>query len=63
MQDVNPFQDVKVTAKALNISERHLRKMVARRGVPYVRIGNRLRFDVAEVKQFLKQKHGRKAIV
>ncbi len=41
--------DVAGVAELLNISERHVRRLVFERRIPYLKVGNRVRFDKAEV--------------
>jgi len=41
---VEPLLDSPATAKRLGITERHLRELVVRRDIPFVRVGRLIRF-------------------
>jgi excisionase family DNA binding protein len=40
-------------AELLTITERHIRRLVAERRIPYTKVGGRLRFNVARVQAWL----------
>ena len=41
--------DVPATAERLGTTERHIRELVYRRAVPFVKVGRLVRFDPAEL--------------
>jgi excisionase family DNA binding protein len=41
--------DVKAAAARLGTTERHIRELVYRRAVPYVKVGRLVRFDPADL--------------
>lgn len=49
------MQNLKETAKHLKVSERTLRNYVARRLIPFYRIGRSLRFNTAEIDQYIER--------
>ena len=46
--------DIKLLAKYLNVSIPFIRKLVRAKSIPCFRIGNRLRFDLKEIDQWLE---------
>jgi excisionase family DNA binding protein len=52
-----PLIDLQEAAKRLGTSERHLRRMVFERRIPFVKVGAKLRFDPAEVADFIDANH------
>jgi excisionase family DNA binding protein len=46
---------LKQVAELLNVNERHVRRLVFERRVPYFKWGHLLRFDPAELEQWLEQ--------
>jgi len=42
-------------AERLGVTHRHVRRMVAERRVPFVRVGRFIRFDPAEISAWLDQ--------
>lgn len=56
MSDVNPLPRLltleQLTA-ALETSQRHVRRLVAERRIPYLKVGGRLRFDADEIAGWL----------
>ncbi|MHB1929000.1 MAG: helix-turn-helix domain-containing protein [Acidimicrobiales bacterium] len=56
MADINPLPRLltleQLTA-ALETSERHVRRLVAERRIPYLKVGGRLRFDADEIAGWL----------
>ena len=45
--------DISAIADHLNVSVRHVRRLVAERRIPYVKWGNLLRFDPIAVSEWL----------
>ncbi len=48
-----PLLDLPAVAERLNVNQRHVRRLVAERGIPYVKWGHLLRFDPAEIEAWL----------
>lgn len=46
---------LKQVAEQLNVNERHVRRLVFERRIPYLKWGHLLRFDPAEVEQWLER--------
>jgi excisionase family DNA binding protein len=46
---------LKQVAEQLNVNERHVRRLVFERRIPYLKWGHLLRFDPVEVEQWLEQ--------
>ena len=46
--------DVRGLAAYLGVTERHVRRLVAERRVPYLRWGQRIRFDPVEIARWLE---------
>lgn len=51
--NVSPLLDVPAAAARLNISERHLRELIYRREVPYLKVGRLVRFDPNDLEAWL----------
>ena len=49
-----PLVDIVTIATLLGTSERHIRRLVAERRIPYVKVGHLLRFDPVEVRAWLE---------
>lgn len=47
--------DIATVAKLLGVGERYVRRMVAERRVPVVRIGHYVRFDLDEILAFVER--------
>jgi excisionase family DNA binding protein len=47
--------DLPAVAERLGVNERHVRRLVAERRVPFVKWGHLLRFDPAEIDAWLDQ--------
>ncbi len=45
--------DIHGIARRLGTSERHVRRLVAERRIPYLKVGGSVRFDEAEIKGWL----------
>ena len=52
-RQAEPLLDVDGVAARLNITVRHVRRLVAERRIPYLKLGNLLRFDPEEVDAWL----------
>ncbi len=50
-----PLVDLAVVAERLGVNQRHIRRLVAERRIPYVKWGYLLRFDLAEVEAWLDE--------
>ncbi|HEV3365134.1 MAG TPA: helix-turn-helix domain-containing protein [Acidimicrobiia bacterium] len=46
---------LKQVAEQLNVNERHVRRLVFERRLPFLKWGHLLRFDPAELEQWLEQ--------
>ena len=47
--------DIKAVAQRLGVSVRHVRRLVAERRIPYLKIGHFLRFDSEEIEEWIDQ--------
>jgi excisionase family DNA binding protein len=47
--------DIETVAKLLGVGERYVRRMVAERRVPTVKIGHYVRFDLADIRKWVDQ--------
>ena len=47
--------DLPAVAERLGVNERHIRRLVAERRIPFVKWGHLLRFDPAEIDAWLDQ--------
>jgi excisionase family DNA binding protein len=45
--------DITTLAKHLGVNTRHVRRLVAERRIPYIKWGHLIRFDPAEVRQWI----------
>ena len=52
--EAEPLLDVQDLAARLNISVRHVRRLVAERRIPYLKLGNLLRFDPGQINDWLE---------
>lgn len=50
-----PLLDVDGVAKALGVTERHVRRLVAERRIPFFKVGKFVRFDPGELNLWLDQ--------
>jgi len=48
--EVKPLLDIHDVATRLNITVRHVRRLVAERRIPYLKVGKLVRFDPHEIK-------------
>lgn len=46
--------DIETVAKLLGVGERYVRRMVAERRVPVVKVGHYVRFDLADIRRFVE---------
>ena len=51
--------DISGVADRLGVSERHVRRLVFERRIPFIKWGHLLRFDPTEVTEWLHQFHQR----
>jgi excisionase family DNA binding protein len=51
--DDRPLLDLPGVAKRLNVNQRHVRRLVAERRIPYLKWGHLLRFDPSEIEAWL----------
>lgn len=58
-----PLLDVHGVAARLNITVRHVRRLVAERRIPYLKVGSLLRFDPVEINAWLRHLAVRSDIV
>jgi excisionase family DNA binding protein len=49
----HPLLDLPAVAERLNVNQRHVRRLVAERRIPYLKWGHLLRFDPAEIEAWL----------
>lgn len=47
--------DIATVAKLLGVGERYVRRMVAERRVPTVKIGHYVRFDLADIREWVEE--------
>ncbi|MDQ6784033.1 MAG: helix-turn-helix domain-containing protein [Actinomycetota bacterium] len=52
--DVPGLMDIPTLARQLNDSIRHVRRLVAERRIPYLKVGHFIRFDPAEINEWLR---------
>jgi excisionase family DNA binding protein len=52
---VEPLLDSPATAERLGITERHLRDLVVRREIPFVRVGRLIRFKPADLDAYIER--------
>lgn len=50
-----PLLDIDALAKVLCVTPRHVRRLVAERRIPFVKVGRFVRFDPAELDVWLDQ--------
>ena len=46
--------DIKTIAEYLNVSVPYIRKLVYSKRIPHYKIGNRLKFDIKEINEWLE---------
>ena len=46
--------DIPTLAARLGTTERHIRRQIAERKIPYVKVGHLVRFDVVQIAEWLK---------
>ena len=47
--------DIETVAKLLGVGERYVRRMVSERRVPIVKVGHYVRFDLADIRNWVEQ--------
>lgn len=50
-----PLMDLAAVAERLGVGQRHVRRLVAERRIPFVKWGHLLRFDPGEIEAWLDQ--------
>jgi len=50
-----PLMDLAAVAERLGVNQRHVRRLVAERRIPFVKWGHLLRFDPPEIEEWLDQ--------
>ncbi len=48
-----PLMDLPAVAERLGVNQRHIRRLVAERRIPFLKWGHLLRFDPAEIEAWL----------
>ncbi len=48
-----PLMDLAAVAERLGVNQRHIRRLVAERRIPFLKWGHLLRFDPAEIETWL----------
>lgn len=48
-----PLMDLAAAAERLGVNQRHVRRLVAERRIPFLKWGHLLRFDPAEIEDWL----------
>ncbi len=48
-----PLLDLRAVAELVNVNERHIRRLVADRRIPFIKWGHLLRFDPDEIEAWL----------
>jgi excisionase family DNA binding protein len=59
--DVPHLLDIETLAVHLNDSVRHVRRLVAEQRIPYIKVGHFIRFDPAEINDWLQAQRVRGA--
>jgi excisionase family DNA binding protein len=49
----HPLMDLPAVARRLGVNQRHIRRLVAERRIPFVKWGHLLRFDPDEIEAWL----------
>ena len=53
--DVHTLVDIPTVAEALGVTVRHVRRFVAERRIPHVRVGHFIRFDPGDVRRWIDE--------
>lgn len=53
--DHEPLMDLPAVARRLGVNERHIRRLVAERRIPYIKWGHLLRFDPPDIDRWLDE--------
>jgi excisionase family DNA binding protein len=56
-QELPILIDIPAAAEILSTSVRHVRTLVASRQIPYIKVGHYVRFDLDEIKTWIKSNH------
>ena len=51
--DARPLMDLAAVARRLGVNQRHIRRLVAERRIPFLKWGHLLRFDPVEIEAWL----------
>ena len=54
-RDPRSLMDLPAVAERLGVNQRHIRRLVAERRIPFIKWGHLLRFDPDEIDQWLAQ--------
>lgn len=54
-----PLMDVPALAERLGVNERHVRRLIAERRVPFIKWGHLIRFDPVEIDDWLDENRRR----
>ncbi len=58
-QDPAPLVDLPAVAIRLGVNDRHIRRLVAERRIPYLKWGHLIRFDPTAIDEWLREaRHG-----
>lgn len=52
-RDLDSLWDVEAVARRLGVQDRHIRRLVTERRIPYIKWGHLLRFDPVEIEAWL----------
>lgn len=56
-----PLLDLTAVAKRLGVNDRHVRRLVAERRIPFLKWGRLLRFDPVEIEAWLDEARRRRS--
>jgi excisionase family DNA binding protein len=54
MGELSTLLDIEAVAERLGVTERHVRRLVAERRIPFLKVGRFVRFDPADVADWLR---------
>jgi len=52
---ISELVDIETVARLLGVGERYVRRMVSERRVPIVKVGHYVRFDLADIRNWVEQ--------
>ena len=55
LSEATPLLDVAAVAKAMGVTDRHIRRLVAERRIPFLKVGRFVRFDPGALDVWLDQ--------